>query len=89
MLISENTKVTVNLILLVTLIFGLIGGAVRVGQVINDFEMRLEQVEESYIEHATLHEMIDENSARLALQDIKFAEIQTDLKWIRMKLEEF
>lgn len=87
-MISENAKVTINLGLLVLVIITIIGSAFKIGTVLEKYDGRIGIVEESAVEHRHLEDKVDINSDRLHSQDIKLVEIQTDLKWIRAKMED-
>lgn len=81
MLIKENTKVTISLVLLVTLIIGITATSFKFGTQLERFDNRIFRVEMRAAEH-------DEIDHRLNAQDIALVEIQTDLKWIRQRMEE-
>lgn len=87
MLISENAKVTITLGLVVALIGFVAVSAFVVGRQLSLFESRMVAVERSYIEHDQLRNDISTTKQALASQDVALAEIKTDLKWIRWKLE--
>lgn len=88
MILNEETKVTINLVLMIGLIVGVVSLSFAVGVKLTSFDDRISIVEESMCEHEELRKEIDFNSAKMATQDIKLAEILTDLKWIRKKMEE-
>ena len=87
MLISENTKVTITLGLVMALIGFVAVSAFVVGRQMESFDGRMVAVEKSYVEHTQLRDEIETTKASLASQDVALAEIKTDLKWIRWKLE--
>lgn len=89
---SENTKVTINLGLLVAVLVFLITATIAATDWKSGIEGRVSAVEvhtravrdEIKLEHEVMDDIIE----RQYEQDALFAEIRTDLKWIRAAMED-
>jgi hypothetical protein len=87
MIISENTKVTINMFMLISIVISIISFAFVFGRRFEKYESRMVAVEKSYSEHSEIRSEVERTQETLASQEIALAEIRTDLKWIRAKLE--
>ena len=90
-LVSENTKVTISLGILITVLVFLISMTIIATSWKTGMESRVSALEahrsvmlDNFEEY---HEDVDKLMIRQLEQDAIFAEIRTDLKWIRMVLE--
>ena len=88
-LLSENTKVTISLGLLITVVVALFTG----GIVLANYNNRLVVVEKVTHVHSwnnaeDIKEAVKKNSDAITQQQLDIIEMKTDLKWIRMTLED-
>lgn len=82
--INENTKVTINLVILCSLLIFVLTASAWAATYKTQTESRIADLEKVSKENSQLSEA---NSLRLNSQDVDLAEIKTDLKWIRAFLE--
>lgn len=87
MLITENTKVSITLSLVVIILIFLIGGSFFVGRQWTILEARVAANEILAESHKEIEKKVNSNTAVLASQNVTLAEIRTDLKWIRYDME--
>ena len=82
--ISENTKVTISLVILIAVLVFVVGVTITITGWKVDLESRVMVLEEKT--NSTCEDVTAIKS-RQHEQDTIFAEILTDLKWIRAALE--
>ena len=82
--ISENTKVTISLVILIAVLIFVIGVTITITGWKVDLESRVMVLEEKT---SSTCEDVETLKSRQYEQDTIFAEILTDLKWIRAALE--
>jgi hypothetical protein len=86
--ITEDTKVTINLAILVTVLISIIGGGFWLGSTITRFDDRISSIEKLETEHEQLWNSVHVNENSISEVELSLIEIKTDLKWIRTKLED-
>lgn len=80
MSLTQKTTLTINVIILVSIIAAVIGAATWKSDIEHDIQNNTEHIERV---EAVQAEILKREVAR----DLLFAEIRTDLKWIRTDLE--
>ena len=90
--VSENTKVTINLGILVTLLVFIISLTITAVGWKTKLESRVLALEHHrnamMVDYSSCRDEVQRVHDRQLEQDAIFAEIRTDLKWIRVVMEE-